>query len=490
MEHHVDGSTASSTSSQRTLGEALDEAPLSLFHLKAAVTAAMGFFTDAYDLFIIGVALVLIKGEWHLSAVQTSFLGSATLIATLFGALIFGRIADLAGRKRVYGLVAAIMALGALATAVAPSYVWLVVFRFVLGIGIGGDYPVSAVLASEYANRKRRGLLVSLVFSAQAAGLLIGPVVALALLAAGVNHDLAWRVMLGLGALPALSVVYMRTRMPESPRFAAQVQGREAEARAAMEKYSQGVVHAVADGTGRVHSSFRRFLSDPRSLLLILGTAGSWFLLDYVYYGNTISAPVILRGVAPGATLIQSTAWTLMIFALFAVPGYVCAFLTVDRIGHRRLQWIGFLAMAVCFALIGFIPGLTHVIVPFLLIYGISYFFTEFGPNVTTFLIPTEVFGVSERTTGHGIAAGVGKLGAFLGVFLFPVLNSALGLGGVLILCSGVGVAGALLTLVLPEKSGHSLDAAYPPPTSVCVTESAVQLAAETAGRVPAETAA
>ena len=156
MEHHVDGSTASSTSSQRTLGEALDEAPLSLFHLKAAVTAAMGFFTDAYDLFIIGVALVLIKGEWHLSAVQTSFLGSATLIATLFGALIFGRIADLAGRKRVYGLVAAIMALGALATAVAPSYVWLVIFRFVLGIGIGGDYPVSAVLASEYANRKRR----------------------------------------------------------------------------------------------------------------------------------------------------------------------------------------------------------------------------------------------------------------------------------------------------------------------------------------------
>ena len=68
----------------------------------------MGFFTDAYDLFIIGVALVLIKGEWHLSAVQTSFLGGATLLATLVGALVFGRIADLVGRTRVYGLVAGI----------------------------------------------------------------------------------------------------------------------------------------------------------------------------------------------------------------------------------------------------------------------------------------------------------------------------------------------------------------------------------------------
>ncbi|MGO8685807.1 MAG: MFS transporter [Candidatus Dormibacteria bacterium] len=488
----MDGDTSGSATSpsHRTLGEALDEAPLSLFHLKASVTAAMGFFTDAYDLFIIGVALVLIRSEWHLSAVQTSFLGSATLLATLVGALVFGRIADLAGRKRVYGLVAAIMALGALATALAPGYLWLVIFRFVLGIGIGGDYPVSAVLASEYANRKRRGLLVSLVFSAQAAGLLIGPVVALTLLASGVSHDLAWRLMLGLGALPALSVVYLRTRMPESPRFAAQVQGREGEARAAMEKYSQGVVRAATDAGGTVRTSLRGFLSDRSSLLVILGTAGSWFLLDYVYYGNTISAPVILRGVAPGANLLQSTAWTLILFALFAVPGYILALLTIDRIGHRRLQWIGFLGMASCFALIGFIPGMTHVIAPFLLVYGISYFFTEFGPNVTTFVIPTEVFGVGERTTGHGIAAGVGKLGAFLGVFLFPVLNSALGLGGVLIFCSALGIAGSLLTRVLPEKSGQSLDAAAPLPSPVSVTEMASPLSPESPERVPVESAA
>jgi len=485
----VDCSTPDSETipSHPTLGQALDEAPLSLFHLKAVFTAAMGFFTDAYDLFIIGVALVLIKQEWHLSALQTSFLGSATLIATLLGAFIFGRLADVLGRTRVYALVAGIMALGALATALSPSYLWLVSFRVVLGIGIGGDYPVSAVMASEYANRERRGMLVSLVFSSQAAGLVIGPVVALTLLASGVSHDLAWRLMLGLGCLPALSVIYLRTRMPESPRFAAQVQGREAEARMAMERYSQGVVRAAGGSSGPVRSSFRRFISTPRTLLLLLGTAGSWFLLDYVYYGNTISAPVILRGVAPGANLLQSTAWTLMIFAIFAVPGYILAILRIDRMGHRRLQWIGFLAMAVCFALIGFIPGVTHIIGLFLVIYGISYFFTEFGPNVTTFVIPTEVFAVEERTTGHGIAAGVGKLGAFLGVFLFPLLNSALGLNGVLIFCAGLGVAGSVLTRVLPEKSGKSLDAA---PTLVASMIAAEAVVAEALAREPVGVAA
>ncbi len=457
-------------SSGRSIGEAMDEAPLSLFHLKAAVTAAMGFFTDAYDLFIIGVAVTLISAEWHLSSLQTSFLSSATLVATLVGAVVFGRLADLVGRKKVYWLVAAIMAIGAVATALAPGYVWLVAFRLVLGLGIGGDYPVSAVLASEYANRRRRGLLVSLVFSSQAAGLVIGPVVALALLASGISHDLAWRVMLGLGALPALSVVYLRSRMPESPRFAASVLGREAEARQAIEEYSHGVVRPVAGGATRVAGSFRRFLSTPRTLLLLLGTAGSWFLVDYVYYGNTISSPLILRGVAPHATLIQSTAWTLIIFTLFAVPGYILALLRIDRIGHRRLQWIGFLGMAVCFALIALIPGVTGTVAPFLLLYGISYFFTEFGPNVTTFVIPTEVYGVAERTTAHGISAGVGKLGAFLGVFLFPLVSGGFGLSGTLLFCGALGLLGIALTRVLPEPSGRSLESVgLPTPAPVLV---------------------
>src|SRR5258707_10957302 len=99
-------------------------------------------------------------------------------------------------------MVAAIMITGALGSALSPSYWVLIAFRFLLGFGVGGDYPVSAVLMSEYANRKDRGKLVGMVFGTQALGLIVGPLIALALLGAGTSNDVAWRIMLALRTVP------------------------------------------------------------------------------------------------------------------------------------------------------------------------------------------------------------------------------------------------------------------------------------------------
>jgi len=444
---------------QNSLGQAMDEAPFGLFHLRAVVTAGMGFFTDAYDLFIISAAVVLIKAEWHLSAEQAGLLGSTALIAAFVGAFVFGRLSDVLGRKRIYGLEAGIMAVGAILSAFSPSLVWLLVFRFIMGVGIGGDYPVSAVLMSEYSNRKDRGKLVSLVFSMQALGLIAGPIVAVTLLATGMNVDIAWRVMLGLGAVPAIAVIWFRRRMPESPRYQAQVRGKAKEAAQSVWQYSNGQVAVDAAGDKPSRMTFREFITNRRLLLTLLGTAGTWFIFDYAYYGNTISTGLIMKMIAPAAPLIQTEADTLLIFALAAVPGYILAFMTIDKIGHKRLQMIGFALMGLMFLLIGVIPGIATAFVPFLILYGISYFFAEFGPNTTTFVLSAELFPVSQRTTGHGISAGVAKVGAFVGVFLFPIISSAFGLSGTLLITAGFSLIGLLLTLVLREPSGVSLDA-------------------------------
>ena len=443
-----------------TVSGLLDEAPRSRFHRRAVLVSGMGFFTDAYDLFVIGTVAALVKSQWHLSTLQTSWVSGSAILAAFIGAFVFGRIADVLGRKSVYAVVAAIMIVGALTSAFATGFVWLVVARFVLGLGIGGDYPVSAVLMSEYANRDDRGRLVGLVFSMQAIGLTVGPLVGLLLLASGISHDLTWRLMLGLGALPAACVVYLRAKMPESPRFQARVQGNADRAAAELVSFSDGVVThngaAPQDGVRRVRLG--EFLRDRRMLTLLLGTAGSWFLFDYAYYGNTLSLPAILKEVAPHASLITNLAWTLGIFTVFAVPGYLLAFTKMDRIGHRRLQLVGFGVMAVTFLLLGAVPVLTTAVGAFLAMFGLSYFFIEFGPNTTTFVLPSELFPVSQRTTGHGAAAGIGKLGAFIGVFLVPQLQKSIGLRGMLIVASASAVAGWLLTHVLPEPARRSLE--------------------------------
>ena len=448
------------------LASTLDEAPLSRFHTRAIVTAGMGFFTDAYDLFIIGTATTLIAKQWHLSSAQTGLVNSITLISAFLGAFFFGRVADRLGRKRIYGLEAMLMVGGALASAFAPDLLWLLVFRFVLGIGVGGDYPMSAVLMSEFSNRANRGKLVGLVFSMQALGTVAGYVAGLTLLSAGVPDPVTWRLLLGLGALPAAAVIYQRRRMPESPRYLQQVEGRAQEAAEAVRSFSDGSLspEAVAP-TGAGRTSLWSFLSNGRYLKVLVGTAGSWFLFDYAYYGNSVSAPLIVSSVlgkSGAEDLAHVLALQLIVFSVAAVPGYFLAAYAMDRIGHRRLQLIGFPLMGLAFLLIGVIPGITAAIVPFMILFGMSYFFAEFGPNTTTFVLAGEVFPTSSRTTGHGISAGVAKLGAFVGVYVFPIIKDHFGVSGALRLSALFALVGFGLTLLIPEPAGRSLDELAP----------------------------
>ena len=181
-------------------------------------------------------------------------------------------------------------------------------------------------------------------------------------------------------------------------------------------------------------------------------------MFDYAYYGNAVSAPkIVLQVLGHGATLQQSLLFNLLVFSAAAVPGYILACLFMDRIGHRQLQLIGFPAMGAMFLMIALIPGVTSATVPFLLLFGGSYFFAEFGPNTTTFVMAAECYPTSVRTTGHGLSAGMAKLGAFLGVYLFPQISHA-SASRARSTAGGMALVGTLLTLVLPEPSRRSLE--------------------------------
>ena len=229
------------------------------------------------------------------------------------------------------------MVASALGSALSPSIWVLIAFRFLLGFGVGGDYPVSAVLMSEYANRKDRGKLVGMVFGTQALGLIVGPLIALALLGAGVGDGVASRTILTFGAVPAAAVIYLRRRMPESPRYQVQVQGQAEEAASQLSQFTRGQVNGNGSGGQRDQMGLRAFLTNRRYLILLAGTAGTWFLLDYAYYGNTISTPQILGLISPGASTMTKIALQLAIFVVAAVPGYVLAIARLDRYRARFL---------------------------------------------------------------------------------------------------------------------------------------------------------
>ena len=446
----------------------MDEAKLSPVHWKIMFISGMGFFTDAYDLFIIGVVMALLKSEWHISPTEEGLVASTALLASAFGAILFGRVADMLGRKQIYGYEVLVLAFGAVASALSPNIWWLILFRIILGIGIGGDYPVSSTIMSEYASKNTRGMMVTLVFTMQAAGLIFGPLLAAGLLMTPLSHDLIWRILLAFGAVPAMAVFQMRRHMAETPRYLlATGQHKElGEATAQMLGASGSNAAPVAEPVGKKASFWRGFRSltaNPVFLMRLIGASLAWAFMDFAYYGNTVSSPMVLAAISPDKSLLHNTLLQLAIFAVAAAPGYLLAAVTIDRIGRKAIQMIGFAMMAITFAAIAFLPDVTKLVVPFIIIYGVSYFFTEFGPNSTTFVYPAEIFPVMSRTTGHGIAAAAGKLGGFFGVFLFPILMSWGGLAAAEAAAATVSVLGAIVTLtMLPETKGKSLEELNP----------------------------
>jgi MFS family permease len=411
--------------------------------------SGMGFFTDAYDLFIIGVVLKLLKSEWHISSYETAIVGATALVSAAIGSFAFGRVADVFGRKYIYGFEVLVLAAGAIASAFSPNIWWLVAFRFVLGLGIGGDYPVSATIASEFAGKKTRGLMISSVFAMQGIGLIVGPLLAIALISLGVKQDLVWRILLAAGALPPLAVFWARRHLKETPRFQQLSEG------------NSDKLGERAKKTGFIDALKEAFGKDGQLLKWLIGTSTCWFFLDLAYYGNTISNSQFVSAVSPKASETHDLLISLLVFTFAAFPGYLLSIYGMDRWGRKTIQMLGFAMMAASFIGIAFLGDAKSILVPFAILYCVNYFFTEFGPNTTTFVLPAEIFPAGVRTTSHGISATVGKIGAAVGTFSFPLLQAHFGLPGPMWIAGISSLIGFGLTWsLLPEPKGLDLEEA------------------------------
>jgi MFS family permease len=297
--------------------------------------------------------------------------------------------------------------------------------------------------------------MVTMVFAMQAAGLIVGPLFAAALLASHMQQDIVWRILLAFGAVPALAVYGARRHLKETPRFLHASGHEEDESgKLTRAKHFNEKEHSVSFWDG-----FHRLVNDNKLLSRLVGASAAWFLMDFAYYGNTVSSPLVLSALGGHDSLLHKTLTQLAIFAIFAAPGYGASILLMDKLGRKTIQCVGFALMATAFAAMALVPNIEKMAIPFVIIYGISFFFTEFGPNATTFVYPSEIFPVRVRTTGHGVAAAMGKVGGFVGVFTFPFLMHWHGLLAAESGAAIVSVLGLVTTLLLlPETKGKSLE--------------------------------
>jgi MFS family permease len=471
------------------LGESLDRAPMTRLHMRFWLLAGLGILLDGFDFFIIGVANPLIAEDFGLGDAVRGLVSAAAIVGAIVGAGFLGPVADRIGRRRIFQFDLMLFA----AFSVACIFAWnawsLIGFRFALGIAIGLDYPISASYLAEILPARDRGRWLVGAFSLQAVGILLGAVVGVVVLAA-LPHVASWRLMLGFGLLPALVIIYLRRGTPESPRWLAQ-NGREDDA-ARVTEALVGHPVAVTEADRRrgapvpegIKALIQPALFKRAMIRRTIFTSVPWFLMDIATYGVGIFTPTLLAAIVlsghPDATFISddiaSTKGTALLDVCLVI-GFAIAILNVERLGRVRLQLIGFAVMTVSLCILGLAEGLkgggdAHL---GLVVVGFALFntFMNAGPNATTYALPAEVFPSEIRAAGVGFAAASAKLGAAIGVFLFPILEDAMGTSALLFCIAGACLIAMAVTYgfrietrgrPLDEISGHTLAQLAPRP--------------------------
>jgi len=443
--------------------QAMDVAKLNKTHWRVWFLSAMGIFLDGFDLFIIAVALPLLAEQFKTTPQTLGLIGAAAPIGCILGATVFGRFTDKLGRKAILLIDLVFFVIFAGISALAWSVESLILFRFLLGIGIGADYPVSSTYITENMPAKLRGRMLVSGFGFQALGMLAGALVGAIILFLHPQID-AWRWMLGIAVFPAVIILLLRLTLPESPRWLIN-QGRHEEAGIVASKMTGKEIQIDAIEVSS-KSSFMALFSS-RYIKRTMLTSLSWFLMDVALYSIGSFATIILTAMAFNdntnfITRAASATHGAAFMDIFLIVGILFAILLVDSWGRIKLQAIGFLGMTIgllilsCTDLLPSQLRLPIIFVGFILF----YLSTNAGPNPTTFLLPAEMFPTHLRATGHGFASASGKVGAAVGIFFLPVLMSTIGIYLTLGIIALACLAGFILTITLGhETKGTSLDA-------------------------------
>jgi putative MFS transporter len=444
-----------------TRAERLDRLPFTRKHARLLAGSGVGWALDAMDVSLISFVMAALAKQWHLDATTLSVIASVGFLGMALGATLAGLLADRIGRRQVFALTLLVYGVATGASALAASVAVLIVLRFIVGLGLGGELPVASTLVSEYAPRAIRGRMVVALEAFWAVGWLAAALIGFFVIPADPN---GWRWALAAGVLPTIYAVYVRWGLPESVRFL-EKKGRHAEAERAVREYeeaagvpapsAESVAAAAAESTSEAGSASPAE-AGPTSIWapeLRVRTAALWavwFCINLSYYGAFIWIPSLLVG--RGFPLAKSFEFTLYI-TLAQLPGYLLAAILIEIWG-RRATLVTFLAgSAVAAALFGFAAEPWQIIAAGCLL---SVF--NLGAWGALYAVGPELYPTSIRGRGTGAAASFGRIASIIAPLAVPPLLSA---GGEVLVFGVFGVSFALAAVsawFLPERKNLALE--------------------------------
>jgi len=444
----------------------IDEQKFSAFHWRATLTTGLGVFCDGYDLSSLALVLQPILHSFHHenSAWLQGTLSATALLGATAGALGFGFLAQ-NGRKRFYGIDVLILGLAALAQAFVPGIFWLIAIRFILGVGVGGDYVLSPVIMAEHSNRADRGRALGLGFGTMwPVGALAAVLFNMLLQALHVPDEVRWRLVLAGGCIPALGVMYYRRTMPETARFLAKLAGEKNEAAQVIAEIAGHPAEAPASGLGKDRRPFGEVFRQHAPA--IFAAALLWMIYDLVVYVFILFGPNLI---APTLGM-ETSMFALLSQVLFVLPASVLgSLLMIDKFGRKPLQAWGFLIGGVLLGVFALMqqqllamPALAFAV------YGLLNIAMT-GPGLVSGagILGVELAPTRVRSVAQSITVAGGRIGAAISGFAFPALFKSLGAGGAYWVVVAIAVLGAVLTWTLvPETGSKSLEAISDQPAS------------------------
>lgn len=520
------------------------------------VSAMISNFSTSYNVVNISLVLPILKAAIPEASTASedavAAVASSLLAGMMLGQVLGGALGDVVGASRALKLVMILQIVASLGSAMVGSHLsrtnstssiyWhLSVWRFFLGIGAGGVYPLSAVLSTALAHDDHRSNesrhshhsdesiaseedensslhRVVLTFSMQGLGFITVPLVAVPLLyTVSHNLNLIWRIILGLGSLPGCFLMLWQWRTSnkrsraahiavslqepstydiavvavteERPRVAT---ASDAGDNAVSDDENESVLDSLPDATnaisprddGRFSSQselvpvqeqhvgwWASVRSEENLIRKLLGTAATWFLFDVLFYGNALFQPIVIeaafgpRNQTNPVQLLQRTAVDSLWLTAIALPGYAVAGLVLGKKKSwcycgveqtpRFVMLQGFTMMAILYLFIGTAWNDLRRFPPLLvLLYSLTFFFANYGPNTTTFVLPSLVYSPECRSTFNGLSAAAGKLGALTGASLFEPVSDRIGDASVMLICALVAVMALVMTMFfVPNRS-------------------------------------